>query len=124
VAQAQPFPVFTPWDGKGIDIRHHEDRERIGRIRLFDGTWHLTWRYNRVRDSEHATGLEAVAAARDAYDEYLAVEYEATREFQEQQEYEERFIRQRAGAVARALRVPTGGQKGWRGKRSSAPKAE
>ncbi|MFD7995533.1 hypothetical protein [Streptomyces mexicanus] len=121
MARAKPIPIFTPWDGQAMTIRHHEDRERIARITQTDGGWHLTWSGNRVRDTVHATSLEAVAAACDSYAEYLKVEDEELREVREQEEYEERFVQRRANAVARAVRVPTGGQKGWQVRRSSAP---
>ncbi|WP_432127418.1 hypothetical protein [Streptomyces sp. bgisy082] len=124
MSRAQPIPVFTPWDGKVMEIRHHEHRDRIGRIVQIADGWSLTCTYNHLQDSTHVTSLEAVAKARDSYPDYLAAEYEATREFQEQQDYEERFINRRAGAVARALRVPTGGQKGWQSRRPSTPETE
>ena len=124
MSRSQPIPVFAPWNGKAMEIRHHEHRDRVGRIAETAGGWHLTWSFNHLKDSTHATSLEAVATARDAYPDYLAAEYEATREFQEQQEYEERFLRGRASAVARALRVPTGGQKGWQNRRPSRPETE
>ena len=124
MSRAQPIPVFAPWNGKTMDIRHHEHRDRVGRIVQTIEGWRLTWSYNHLQDSTHATSLEAVATARDSYPNYLAAEYEAAREFQEQQDYEERFINRRAGAVARALRVPTGGQKGWKSRRPSTPETE
>ncbi|MYW49602.1 hypothetical protein [Streptomyces sp. SID161] len=107
-----------------MTIRHHVDHERIARIAQTDDGWRLTWTHNRLRDTTHATSLEAVAAACDSYPEYLKVEDEEMREFREREEYEERFVRRRANAVARAVRVPTGGQKGWQERRPSNPDSE
>lgn len=121
MSRAKPVPVFTPWDGQAMTIRHHVYSERVARIAQTDGGWRLTWSENRVRETTHATSLEAVAAACDSYPEYLKVEDEESRKFREREEYEERFVRRRAGAVARAVRVPTGGQKGWQDRRPAAP---
>jgi hypothetical protein len=107
-----------------MTIRHHVDEERIARITQTNDGWRLTWSHNRVRDTTHATSLEAVAAACGSYPDYLHAEDEEMREFREREEYEERFVRRRAGAVARAVRVPTGGQKGWQDRRPAAPETE
>lgn len=105
-------------------IRHHEDRERIARITQTDAGWRLTWTENRVADSLHDTALAAVAAARDSYPDFLQAEDDAYREHREREEYEERFVRRRAGAVARAVPTPTGGQKGWQTRRPTTPDTE
>lgn len=124
MARSQPVPVFTPWHNGTMVIRHHEDRERIARITQTDAGWRLTWSNNRIEDSLHATALAAVAGARDSYPAFLQAEEDADREDRERAEYEERFVRRRAGAVARAVRTPTGGQKGWRTRRPTTPETE
>jgi hypothetical protein len=124
MASANLIPIFTPWDGQAMTIRHHEHRERIARIAKSADGWHLTWSHNRVRDTTHATSLEAVSAACDSYPDYLKAEDEEMREFREREEYEERFVRRRASAVARAVQVPTGGQKGWQARRPTTPDTE
>lgn len=133
MARTKPVPIFTPWDGQAMTIRHHEHHERIAKISYAETDpaepecltgWVLCWAWNRLPVTIHDTALEAVAHARDAYPEYLKAENEATRGFREREKYEERFVRRRANSVARALRVPTGGQKGWQNRRPSAPDAE
>ena len=118
-ANPQPTPVFTPWDGQAMTLRHHEDRERVGRITA-TGTseWLLSWHMNYQPPSHHPDAQHAVAAACEQYPAYLAAEYESAREVHEQAEYQERFMRRQAGAVARALRIPTGGQRGWQDRRT------
>jgi hypothetical protein len=107
-----------------MTIRHHDHHERIAKIAETDAGWHLTWSHNRLEDSLHDTALAAVAAARDAYPAFLQVEDEEDREHREREEYEERFVRRRAGAVSRAVRTPTGGQKGWQTRRPTTPETE
>ncbi|CAK7288555.1 hypothetical protein [Streptomyces misionensis] len=134
VGRTDPIPVFTPWhEQQTMDIRHHEHQERIARIRQHEANevgpdmpagWYLVWAYGRIPSSIHETALHAVAHARNAYPEYLKADEEATREIREREEYEERFIRRRASAVARAVRVPTGGQKGWQERRTPKPDTE
>lgn len=124
MARAQPVPVFTPWHNGTMAIRHHDHGERIARIVQTDTRWHLTWSQDLLKESLHDTALAAVAAARGAYPAFLQAEDEYYREETERAEYEERFVRRRAGAVARAVRTPTGGQKGWQTRRPTTPETE
>ncbi|WP_440571629.1 hypothetical protein [Streptomyces sp. KR2] len=121
MARSELTPTFTPWDGEEMVLRHHDHRERVGRIAKLNSRWHLSWEESRVGDSLHASSLEAVAAACEAYPRYVEAEDEEMREDREREEYEERFYRRRAQAVARAVSVPTGGQKGWKAQRSGDP---
>jgi hypothetical protein len=105
-------------------IRHHDHGERIARITQTEAGWHLAWFENWLEASVHDTALAAVAAARDAYPAFLRVEDEEYREDREREEYEERFVRRQAGAVARAVRTPAGGQKGWQTRRPTPSDTE
>ncbi|MEU3665730.1 hypothetical protein [Streptomyces virginiae] len=111
-----PLPTFTPWDDRPlITIRHHDDNRRIGRIGYVatgdeaEG-WHLSWETCDPPASRYDDVQAAVAAACDAYPALLEVEAEALEEY----EYRERFVRRQANALARAVRIPTGGQQGWK----------
>lgn len=114
-----PTPTFVPWsDSARITLRHHEHDTKIGHIApvVRDGIseWRLAWEFDYLPSACYEDAQAAVVAACDAYPAYLQAEHEANRESYEEHEYQERFARRQAGALARAVRIPTGGQRGWK----------
>lgn len=115
---ATPVPVFTPWSGEQLGIRHHESHERAGQVAYIDlgpdhlegPGWYLLWEAH-LPPKRYDTALDAVAAARDTYPAYLQAWEDALLEDDPHWESKGQARQREAGAIARAVRVPMGGQK-------------